>query len=239
MNSVHEPQLAWLLWSLLLVIVWGIIYTLIKDDKSKREMLNVSLWTSLLGFSEPLFVPEYWNPPSLFDLAHQTGFDIESLIFSFAIGGIAVVLYEYVFSTKHEKMLNSSYLSSQHRFHLWAILSTPIVFIVISLVTSLNPIYTTSIALALGGLATLYCRPDLRTKMITSALLFLTLYFIYFLTLILAYPGYVEQVWRLDSISGILIAGIPIEELMFALSFGFLWSSIYEHFLWRKLKQIT
>lgn len=40
----------------------------------------------LLGFTEPLFVPAYWNPPTLFDLAQRTGFDIESLIFTFAIG---------------------------------------------------------------------------------------------------------------------------------------------------------
>lgn len=58
-------------------------------------MMVVSLWTSLLGLTEPLFVPEYWAPPSLFDLASRTGFDIESFIFSFAIGGIAVVIYEH------------------------------------------------------------------------------------------------------------------------------------------------
>jgi hypothetical protein len=36
---------------------------------------------------------DYWNPPSLFDLARTSGFDIESLIFSFGIGGIGAVLY--------------------------------------------------------------------------------------------------------------------------------------------------
>jgi len=43
--------------------------------------------TALFGLTEPRFVPEYWNPPSLFDLAQCTGFDIESLIFCFGIGG--------------------------------------------------------------------------------------------------------------------------------------------------------
>jgi hypothetical protein len=28
-------------------------------------------------------VPEYWRPPSLFDLALKNGFDIESLLFAF------------------------------------------------------------------------------------------------------------------------------------------------------------
>ena len=216
--------------------VWLVIYLLLDTKDKKREMFVVSLRTSLFGLTEPLFVPEYWSPPSLFDLAHQTGFDIESIIFSFGIGGIVVVLYEWIFRTKHRAMSHVEQHASRHHYHLWAILSAPIIFIVLSLITSVNPIYISAIALVLGGLATWYCRPDLKRKMIISAFIFLALYFVYFLTLIAVYPGYVEQVWRLDVISGILIVGIPLEELMFAFSFGFLWSSIYEHFMWKKLK---
>ncbi len=236
MNSIHEPQLAWLLWSAFLIVVWGIVYALLKNKESKKEMLIVSLWTSLLGFAEPLFVPEYWNPPSLFDLAHRTGFDIESLIFSFGIGGIAVVLYERIFRARHEKISTSDQHSPRHQYHLWTILSAPIIFLVLALATPLNPIYTSAIALVLGGLATWYCRPDLKKKMIVSDVVFLGIYFVYFLTLIAAYPGYVEQVWNLKDISGVLVFGVPLEELLFALSFGFFWSSVYEHIAWRRVK---
>ena len=90
----------------------------------------------------------------------------------------------------------------------------------------------------IGGLATWYCRPDLKKKMFTSAFIFLIVYFFYFLSLIAISPDYVERVWNLKAISGILIIGIPIEELLFALSFGFIWSSIYEHFTWRRVKLI-
>lgn len=198
-------------------------------------MLTVSLWTSLLGLTEPLFVPKYWNPPSLFDLAHRTGFDIESLIFSFAIGGIAVILYDKMFRAANIKMKVSSQHALKHRYHLWVILSAPVIFIVLSLTTPLNPIYISAIAMVFGGLATWYCRPDLKKKMVTSAFLFLGLYFFYFLTLIAAYPGYVDQVWNFKTISGILIVGIPVEELSFAFTFGFFWSSVYEHFTWHKI----
>lgn len=229
-------QYIWLIWSLILLAVWLVIYFVLDTRDKKREMLVVSFWTSLLGLTEPLFVPEYWSPPSLFDLALRTGFDFESLIFSFAIGGIVVVLYERIFRTTHVLISAHTQHLPRHRYHIWALLAAPIIFAALILTTSLNPIYSAAIAMVLGGFATWYCRPDLKKKMIISGFLFLGLYFLYFLTLLVMYPGYVEKVWNLSAISGILIVGIPLEELMFAFSFGFLWSSIYEHFTWRKLK---
>jgi hypothetical protein len=64
------------------------------DTRLRPVMWRASLVTALFGLTEPLFVPAYWNPPSLFELAQRTGFDIESLIFAFAIGGIGTVLYD-------------------------------------------------------------------------------------------------------------------------------------------------
>lgn len=231
-------QYAWLIWSLLLIVVWLAVYFSLDGKDKKREMLAVSFWTSLLGLTEPLFVPAYWDPPSLFNLAQRTGFDIESLIFSFGIGGLAVVLYERIFRMRHRRMNSAERHARHHRYHFLAIASAPIVFVVLLVATKLNPIYSAAIAMAVGGFATWYCRPDLKKKMLVSALIFLGLYFVYFLTLIAMYPGYVQQVWNLKVISGVLILGIPIEELMFALSFGFIWSSIYEHLTWRKIKNI-
>jgi hypothetical protein len=39
-------------------------------------------------------------------------------------------------------------------------------------------------------------------------------------------------VWNLKAISGIRLIGVPLEELMFAFTFGLYWSSVYEHFTW-------
>lgn len=221
-----------------MIVIWLVIYFSLGTKTERKEMLIVSLWTSLLGLTEPLFVPTYWLPPSLFNLAARTGFDIESLIFSFGIGGIAVVLYNLIFKSRETKISHMERHESRHRFHLWTILSAPAILILLLLTTNMNPIYSSIIAMIIGGFATWYCRPDLKAKMITSAFMFLSLYFVYFLTLIAIAPGYVERVWNLKAITGILILGIPIEELLFAVSFGFIWSSIYEHLGWKKLRLI-
>ena len=75
----------WLTFSLILSGIWIVIFII--RPNLRKEMFWVSLFTMPFGLTEPLFVPKYWNPPSLFNLAARTGFDFESLIFSFSIGG--------------------------------------------------------------------------------------------------------------------------------------------------------
>lgn len=75
----------WLMWSSAFLLPWLALYVL--NPRHRRVMWGTSLATALLGVTEPLYVPAYWNPPSLFDLAQRTRFDLESFIFCFAIGG--------------------------------------------------------------------------------------------------------------------------------------------------------
>lgn len=120
------------------------------------------------------------------------------------------------------------------RLHLFAIVSAPLLFLVLLVLTRLNPIYAAALALLGGFVATLYCRPDLWRKMLLSGALFLVLYFVVFVLFNLAFPGYVAVVWNLDALSGVFVSGVPAEELMFAFTFGLYWSSVYEHVTWRR-----
>ncbi|MFA5867340.1 MAG: lycopene cyclase domain-containing protein [Actinomycetota bacterium] len=227
-------QYAFLIWSLALIVIWTIVYFLVRSKEIRHEMLVVSLVTSLLGFSEPLFVPAYWNPPTLFNLAQRTGFDIESLIFAFGIAGLVAVSYELLFGAHHVAMASHERSSARHRWHVVALASPPVILLVF-LATGINPIYASFAAFVGAGFFTAFCRPDLIKKMLVSGALFTGFYFVFFLTLVLAYPDYVHHVWNLDALSGILILGVPLEELMFAAGFGFLWSSIYEHTRWYRV----
>lgn len=223
----------WLTFSLILLGIWALIFLV--RPLLRKEMLWASIFTAPFGLTEPLFVPEYWNPPSLFNLALKTGFDVESIIFSFAIGGIGAVIYETLFKVKHQKMIKHERHGKRHRFHLLALASPTIVFLALLLFTDLNPIYSASIAMFIGGIAAIFCRPDLKKKILLGGVMFLALYFVFFLFFNLTYPNIVQQVWNLFTISGILIVGVPLEELIFAFTFGMLWSSVYEHIGWYRL----
>lgn len=228
-------QYVWFIWSLIILALWVVIYLSKKD--SRKEMLKMSLITMPFGLTEPLFVPEYWLPPSLFDLAEKTSFDIESLIFSFAIGGIGTVLYNLIFKRRFGEIPHNERSHHRHRLHIYILFIPALVFLILAFFTSLNHIYCGSIALFIGGLATLYCRPDFKGKIWVGGILFTVLYFIYFGSILLFYPQYVVLYWNLDNLTHILVLGIPIEELLFAFTFGMYWSGLYEHLYWQKLIQ--
>jgi len=127
--------------------------------------------------------------------------------------------------------------SKRHRFHMLALTSPVIVFLFLFFFTNINPIYSASIAMFTGGIAAILCRPNLKQKIIISGIIFLLLYFLFFLFFNLIYPYAVTEFWNLSAISGILILGVPIEELMFGFTFGMIWSSLYEHIFWYKIKK--
>lgn len=78
-SEMIPDHYVWLVWSSAFLLPWLVAY--LAFPRQRNAMLWASLFTMPLGLTEPLFVPRYWNPPSLFDLAQRTGFDIESLIF--------------------------------------------------------------------------------------------------------------------------------------------------------------
>lgn len=219
----------WLLWSSAFLIPWVVL--LVANASKRRMMWQASLVTALFGLTEPIFVPRYWNPPSLFELAQRTRFDFESLIFSFAIGGIGVVLYDAVTRRTLLSMESTQRRARRHAWHRLALCGPLVLFVPLYLLPW-NPIYATLVSLAAGAIASVVCRPDLAAKTMISGFLFLFLYWVFMLALRWFAPGYIESVWDLSALSGALIGGIPLEELLFGFAFGMYWASVYEHLTW-------
>ena len=56
----------WLMWSSALLVPWIALY--LASGHLRPVMWRASLATAAFGLTEPIFVPAYWLPPSLFDL---------------------------------------------------------------------------------------------------------------------------------------------------------------------------
>jgi hypothetical protein len=221
----------WLIWSSAFLIPWLALY--VAWPAHRVVMWKSSLFMAPFGLTEPLFVPEYWNPPSLFELAQRTGFDIESIIFSFAIGGIGALLYNAVTVRRPRPLSADDRHARRHRFH-HAALALPFVAFPLLYFLPWNPIYAGIAAMASGAVACVLCRPDLARNALIGGTLFLGIYIVFLLGLKWSAPGYIEQVWNLPALSGILIYGLPLEELLFGFGFGLFWSGLYEHFTWQR-----
>jgi hypothetical protein len=221
----------WFYWSVAFLIPWLGLFVIFPGHR--RAMWWASAFTMPFGLTEPLFVPVYWNPPSLFGLAQKTGFDIESLIFCFGMGGVCAVLYNMLTRTKLLPMSAAERALPLHRHHL-LVLATPFVVFAALFFIPWNPIYPGITAMFAGTAATFYCRPDLKTKTWVGGGLFLVYYVVFLQGLRLAAPGYIEHVWNFKALLGVEILGLPVEELLFAAGFGLYWSGVYEHFAWRR-----
>lgn len=191
-------------------------------------MLWVSLFSSFTGLTEPLFVPSYWNPPSLFNLTSTTHFDIESLIFSWSVGGIGSVLYTAVLSLEHRKLLDAGLSGERRWLHLASLLALPTVFSITYFGLGWNPIHSVSSGLFVAAIAAVACRPDLGRNTLLGGLLFLGMYFVMFSLMIFVAPSFINA-WNLAELSGMFVLKVPIEELMYAFAFGMMWSGVYEH----------
>jgi hypothetical protein len=225
-------QYVWLAWSSAFLVPWLAAYAAF--PRHRKAMVWASLITAPLGLTEPLFVPAYWSPPSLFNLARTTGFDIESLIFAFGVGRIAAILYNLLTGRALMPVPTAERRSPHHKLHYWA-LAVPFLSFPLLYLFPWNPIYPAIVAMALGAAATMLCRPDLVRKTWMGALLFLAYYSLFLLGVEWTAAGYVERVWNLDALSGVRILGMPLEELLFAAVFGAYWSGVYEHFTWKSV----
>lgn len=226
-----DDQYVWFAWAGAFLVPWAGLWLVF--PRHRRGMLWASVFTAPFGLTEPLFVPEYWTPPSLFDLAVRTGFDIESLVFCFGIGGVGAVLYNALLGVTVDRMACKERHASRHRYHYLAI-SMPFVAFPALYAFPINPIYPGIAAMVVGSVATVLCRPDLVTKTWVGGVIFTAYYAVFVLGLEWLAPGYVERVWNLEDLSGVLFGPIPLEELAFAFGFGTYWSGVYEHFTWRR-----
>lgn len=166
--------------------------------------------------------PGYWQPTTLFDLNSQTGgYGIEDAFFMFFIGGIAAVLFEELFRKRIR------YRALKHRPHKAILLGVLGAAVVAA--TGINLIYAVIAFGYIGATVIWYQRPDLIQHSLLGGTAFLITYIACYASVILLYPGLIEQQYNLNNISGVLLLGIPLEEYLFAFGLGLMWSPIYEY----------
>lgn len=201
--------------------VWLLFYILRKD--LRKEMIFGSILALPFGFSEYLWVPEYWNPPSLFNLISNYGIGIESFMFAFACGGMAAVVYEVVARKKTVKMrLQYKYLFGPYIF-------IAVIFILLEFMLPDRTVYNAMAVLLMEAVIIGVKRKDLISQIIFGGIFFAIIYFLLFAIFSKLFPGYVSIAYNLEYIWGVIVLGVPLEEIVGSFTLGAVWSSFYEY----------
>lgn len=203
-------------------VAWIGCFVLGKTYRS--EIRWGTLIASPMALTSLLFVPQYWTPPSLFDLDQRIRVGIEDLLWAAAVGGIAAVVGEIFL---REKL--ASIRKSRHKRHYAPFVLLVGVFVALEVWHPHKTMDNTIISFAVGALILGYLRRDLIPLMLTGATTFTVLYFVLFLWVLALYPEFVRRYYNLPNLLGIFIHGVPIEELLFAATGGAIWSVAYEY----------
>jgi len=215
-----QLRYAYFIGDLFFLSVWFILFLRRRD--LRREMLTMSLVVAPMGpLSEIFYLRDYWRP-ELFNGWH---IGIEDLIFAFAIGGIAAVVYEEIFGKKYTKR----HLSSHPKWMLTVAVFGLVWMLVGNIILRINSIYVSALGFMIIGIFVLFFRHDLLKDALFSGLLVGALMFIFYLLWNFVFgDDLIQKWWLLKNISGILVLGVPLEELMWGFGWGFVAGPAYE-----------
>lgn len=159
------------------------------------------------------FVPEYWQPVRAFDLS----LGIEDLMFSFSTGIIALFVparrYPKITFAVRFKTLAFRYLV----VCLCGCAVTAVLLQTPMMVMHQALLGIFLVAIVFGGLK----RRVIPTALL-SGVVFGVFYLLVLISAFLFFPAFHQQ-WTLENLSGITLAGVPVEELYWAFAFGGCW----------------
>jgi hypothetical protein len=203
-------------------IAWVLCFAL--GATYRREMRWGTLIAAPMALTSLLFVPQYWTPPSLFDLDNKIRVGIEDFLWAAAVGGMASIVGEILVKEKLAAIRRS-----RHKRHYGPFIVIVALFVGLELWHPNRTMDNTIISFAVGALVLAFLRRDLIPLMVTSTASFTILYFLLFSCVLLLYPEFVQRFYNLANLLGIFIHGVPIEELLFAATGGAIWSVAYEY----------
>lgn len=185
------------------------------EKRYRAEIRWGTLIAAPLALTSLLFVPQYWIPPSLFNLDLKIRVGIEDFLWAAAVGGIASVVGEILLKERLAAM------RSQHqKRHYAPFVVIGAVFIALELWHPHKTMYNAIIAFAVGVLVIAFLRSDLVPSMPVGAVSFTALYFFLFRSLLFLYPEFVRRFYNIPNLLGIYVLGVPIEGLLFAATGG-------------------
>lgn len=188
----------------------------------------MSVMAAVMGpLSEYWYFRDYWQPMLLWRFHPLIG-GLEDVLFGFAIGGIAAVLYEEILGQRLER---------RERKQNWILLAFASIglfsMVIFNNVLGINSIFASCIGFLLTSLVILRFRPDLLRNALLSGLFLAGVMFAFYFFYFSFFLDYAREIFLLHSEPwAIWIFGrIPLTEMLWAVCWGMVGGPLYE--FWR------
>lgn len=185
-------------------------------------MRRMALASIPFAFTERLFYPDYWAPKFLFDLVNVIGFGIEDVLFVTALAAFS--------STAWAVTARRRFVGAGARAPLKAALGVlGACFAIVGVVAALGipMIYGAPVIMTVMGAGMCVARPDLWRPSLGGAAVTTIVYTGACGLLMALIPQVFELDWNSDKFLNIFVLGIPLEELLYASTAGFVATAFY------------
>jgi Lycopene cyclase len=200
--------------------VWLLLYLLRKD--TRREMVTMSLLVGIVSICTLYFwyTVDWWHPKTV----TGTRIGVEDFFIGFAGGGIMSVCYEIFSGIRYRYSGRTSYTVRAVALLVFLACITSVFFYGFSFTS----FWSTVLGLSITTVIMLFLRPDLMRNSLLSGVLSLLLVLPAYGFILYTSPSWVNETYDWRYLSGVLVLGIPIEELIFWFLSGLFFGPFYE-----------
>ncbi len=206
----------YLFMSLTLFVIFVLCY--LAGGRQRLPMLLSAVLSAPFAFLSIHFVPAYWEPVRVVEF----GTGIEDLLFSFANGGI---VWFMVTLPVHKRISIDIRLKRvMWRYMVCSIGGLSLGFIPI-IILGYDPMKVALAGIIIVGAVLLWFRPELWIVSAVGAVGFGAFYTVICLVSFYLNPWFLHQ-WNPAALSGYTLMGVPIEEIVWSIAFGAVWSLV-------------
>jgi len=224
-------QYGYLIGSLSILALWLVMYLWRKDVR--REMLYISLIFGFIGLTvDPIYALDWWKALTI----TGTMPGIESFIFGFSAAGVASVIY-VEFSGKRIRLrrANKAREKRNNLGFLYLLILCAALFLGGIFIFGLNSFEASFPAILVPTLIIWFKRKDLIADSLFSGALIMVISVIFYRIPEFFFPGWLQVVWNFEMLSGILLWGVVIEDIVWFFLAGLLIGPLYEYWQQGKL----
>ena len=196
--------------------IWCVFLMLAPE--SRKKMIWASLVCGPAGpISQYWHMKDYWNPTHLISIQVGTWlFGIEDYLFAFAFGGLCFGLFDvFIRRTGREESITHDKYTYMKLFLLGSLV---LIFMYVLVVwANMNSLYASVLIFIILSLILFVKRPEYVFPAVLTALIMgMYMWMAYWSFYFRIYSNLVGQWWKEGALTGIYLAGVPVEEVVWA-----------------------